>query len=201
MGHSGFADGRSLASPVGWDIADLRTDGVLQVRKAKHEVSRSETSANDNAERKANPRDLPNITKLAQTAALTLALSFFITAPAMAQAPVPTLDRLNQEGATIPDTNPLQVYPESAYTLTEIENADPENLPQNAITLYDKNDDGTVTPKYYTISLKQTEFFDIENYGEKLNFKLEKNDNKYFIVEANVADADITYYFLFFLLG
>ena len=88
---------------------------------------------------------LPNITKLAQTAALTLALSFFIAAPAMAQAPVPTLDRLNQEGATIPDTDPAQVYPESAYTLTEIKDADPENLPQNAITLYDK----TEVIKYY----------------------------------------------------
>ena len=52
----------SQTNNVGWDIADLRTDGVLQVRKAKHEVSRSETSANDNAERKANPRDLPNTT-------------------------------------------------------------------------------------------------------------------------------------------
>ena len=129
-----------------------------------------------------------------QTAALTLALSFFIAAPAMAQAPVPTLDRLNQEDATIPDTDPPQVYPESAYTLTEIENADPENLPQNAITLYDKNDDGTVTPKYYTISLKQTEFGDKENYSEKLYFKWEKTDNKYSLVEANESDADITYY-------
>ena len=97
-----------------------------------------------------------------QTAALTLALSFFIAAPAMAQAPVPTLDRLNQEGATIPDTEPPQVYPESAYTLTEIENADPENLPQNAITLYDKNEDGTVTPKYYLVNLKDS----VTNIGE-----------------------------------
>ena len=97
-----------------------------------------------------------------QTAALTLALSFFIAAPAMAQAPVPTLDRLNQEGTTIPDTDPAQVYPESAYTLTEIENADPENLPQNAITLYDKNEDGTVTPKYYLVNLKDS----VTNIGE-----------------------------------
>ena len=117
-----------------------------------------------------------------------------INSKAMAQAHVPTLDRLNQEDATIPDTDPPQVYPESAYTLTEIENADPENLPQNAITLYDKNDDGTVTPKYYTISLKQTEFGDKENYGEKLYFKWEKTDNKYSLVEANESDADITYY-------
>ena len=112
----------------------------------------------------------------------------------MAQAPVPTLDKLNKDGVTIPDSDPEQVYPESAYTLTEIENADPENLPQNAITLYDKNEDGTVTPKYYTISLKQTEFGDKENYGEKLYFKWEKTDNKYSLVEANESDADITYY-------
>ena len=145
-----------------------------------------------------------------------------INSKAMAQAPVPTLDRLNQEDATIPDTDPPQVYPESAYTLTEIENADPENLPQNAITLYDKTEvikyyDPTTgkevaagdrlpdvqykevttiqtTPKYYTVSLKQTEYGDKENYGEKLYFKWEKTDNKYSLVKANESDADITYY-------
>ena len=123
----------------------------------------------------------------------------------MAQDPVPTLDNLHNQEIINPATqdkdeqgNPIEgtgtVYPESAYTLTEIENADPENLPQNAITLYDKNDDGTVTPKYYTVSLKQTEFGDKENYGEKLYFKWEKTDNKYLLVEANESDADITYY-------
>ena len=80
----------------------------------------------------------------------------------MAQAPVPTLDKLNQEDATIPDTDPEQVYPESAYTLTEIKDADPENLPQNAITLYDKNEDGTVTPKYYLVNLKDS----VTNIGQ-----------------------------------
>ncbi len=115
-----------------------------------------------------------------------------INSKAMAQAHVPTLDRLNHEGATMPDSS--EVYPESAYTLTEIKDADPENLPQNAITLYAKKDDGTVTPKYYTVSLKQTEFGDKENYGEKLYFKWEKTDNKYSLVEANESDADITYY-------
>ena len=79
-----------------------------------------------------------------------------INSKAMAQPPVPTLDRLNKDGVTIPDSDPEQVYPESAYTLTEIENADPENLPQNAITLYDKNEDGTVTPKYYLVNLKDS---------------------------------------------
>ena len=130
-----------------------------------------------------------------QTATLTLAMSFFITSPAIAQqVPVPTLDKLNKDGVAIPDSDPEQVYPESAYTLTEIENADPSNLPQNAITLYDKNDDGTVTPKYYTVTLKQTEYGDKENYGEKLYFKWEKTDNKYSLVKANESDADITYY-------
>ena len=110
---------------------------------------------------------LPNITKWAQTTALTLALSFFITAPVMAQAPVPTLDNLHNRGIINPATqekddqgNPIEgtgtVYPESAYTLTEIENAAPDNLPQNAITLYDKNEDGTVTPKYYLVNLKDS---------------------------------------------
>ena len=98
--------------------------------------------------------------KTLKTAALTLALSFFIAAPAMAQAPVPTLDNLHNHGITMPDSS--EVYPESAYTLTEIENADPENLPQNAITLYDKNEDGTVTPKYYLVNLKDS----ITNIGQ-----------------------------------
>ena len=47
---------------------------------------------------------LPNITKLAQTAALSLALSFFIAAPAMAQAPVPTLDNLHNQEIINPAT-------------------------------------------------------------------------------------------------
>ncbi len=101
--------------------------------------------------------------KALKTATLTLAMSFFITSPAIAQqVPVPTLDKLNKDGVTIPDSDPEQVYPESAYKLTPIENADPENLPQNAITLYDKNDDGTVTPKYYLVNLKDS----VTNIGE-----------------------------------
>ena len=38
---------------------------------------------------------------------------------------------------------------DSAYTLTEAASADEPNT----ITLYDKNADGTVSPKYYTVSL------------------------------------------------
>ena len=98
--------------------------------------------------------------KALKTAALTLALSFFIAAPAMTQAPVPTLDNLHNHSITMPDSS--EVYPESAYTLTEIENADPEDLPLNAITIYDKNDDGTVRPKYYLVNLKDS----VTNIGE-----------------------------------
>ena len=133
-----------------------------------------------------------------QTATLTLAMSFFITSPAIAQqVPVPTLDNLHNKDIINPATqekdeqgNPIEgtgtVYPESAYKLTPIENADPENLPQNAITLYDKTevikyydpqtgqevaaDDRLpdvqykeittiqTTPKYYTVELKQTQY-------------------------------------------
>ena len=142
--------------------------------------------------------------KTLQTAAISLALSFFIAAPVCAAdtPPVPTLDRLNQEGATIPDTDPAQPYPESAYTLTEIPNADPNNLPQNAITLYEKQEvikyyDPTTgeevssdalqegvdykqvttietTPKYYTVSLRQTQYGD-PNGTTTLTYGWEKN--------------------------
>ena len=78
----------------------------------------------------------------------------FISSPVFADAPVPTLDSL--KGQEIPDSDPVQYYPESAYTLTEIQDADPENLPLNAVTLYDKNNDGTVTPKYYLVNLKDS---------------------------------------------
>ena len=155
---------------------------------------------------------LPNITKLAQTATLTLAMSFFITSPAIAQQvpPVPTLDKLNKDGVTIPDSDPEQVYPESAYKLTPIENADPENLPQNAITLYDKTevikyydpqtgqevaaDDRLpdvqykeittiqTTPKYYTVSLKQTEY----GSGDKsMTFGWEKTADGHYELKQN----------------
>ena len=138
--------------------------------------------------------------KALKTVALTLALSFFIVAPAMAQAPTPTLDNLHNQDITMPDST--EKYPESAYTLTEIENADPENLPENAITLYDKTEvtkyydpstgeevaesdrqEGVeykevttieTTPKYYTVSLKQTAYGD-PNGTTTLIYVWEKN--------------------------
>ena len=136
--------------------------------------------------------------KALKTAALTLALSFFIAAPAMANntPPVPTLDNL--QGQTIPGTDPAQTYPESAYKLVPVENADPDNLPENTITLYDKETvikyyDPTTgkevaasnrvegveykevttiqtTPKYYTVELKQTEYGNSTATGETKTF-------------------------------
>ena len=129
-------------------------------------------------------------------ASMAIALSMFMT-PVMADEPIPTLDKLHQDGIINPSTmdkddegNPIEctgeVYPESAYTLTEISDADPENLPDNAITLYEKEEitkyydpqtgqevqkedlqEGIeykeittiqTTPKYYTVTLKQTEY-------------------------------------------
>ena len=120
-----------------------------------------------------------------------------INSKAMAQAPVPTLDRLNQEGATIPDTEPPQVYPESAYTLTEIENADPENLPQNAITLYDK----TEVTKYYDPQTGQEvaaddRLLDVQ-YKEVTTIQ---TTPKYYLVNlkdsvTNIGQGDTTKYF------
>ena len=92
--------------------------------------------------------------------------------------------------------------PDSAYTLTETTVSDPENLPDNVITLYDKTEvikyyDPTTgeevaeadrqegveykevttietTPKYYTVSLKQTEYGD-PNGTTTLTYGWEKN--------------------------
>ncbi len=55
----------------------------------------------------------------------------------------PTLDTL--KGQPIPDTDPVQYYPESGYKYEEIQNADPNNLPTNAVTIYEKQE----VIKYY----------------------------------------------------
>ena len=158
-----------------------------------------------------------------------------INSKAMAQDPVPTLDNLHNQEIINPATqdkdeqgNPIEgtgtVYPESAYKLTPIENADPENLPQNAITLYDKTevikyyDPQTgqevaagdrlpdiqykevttiqTTPKYYTITLKQTEF----GSGDKsMTFGWEKNaDGNYELKQnpTNPVGQTITYKYI-----
>ena len=131
---------------------------------------------------------------------LSLTLSFSSVLPAFAETPTPTLDKLHEAGVTMPDST--EVYPESAYKLEEINNADPENFPENAITLYEKTEvikyyDPTTgqevaesdrlpdveykevitiqtTPKYYTVELKQTTYGD-PNGDTTLNFGWEKN--------------------------
>ena len=71
-----------------------------------------------------------------QTAAISLALSFFITAPAMAQDPVPA-----------PTDN-------HAYTLTKVEEAG-----VNTITKYEWSDtENKYNPVYYRVDLKQTDY-------------------------------------------
>ena len=124
-------------------------------------------------------------------ASLAIALSMFMT-PAIADEPIPTLDKLHQDGIINPSTmdkddegNPIEgtgeVYPESAYNLTPA-----EQQGENTITLYEKEEitkyyDPTTgeevqkedlqegieykeittietTPKYYTVTLKQTEY-------------------------------------------
>ena len=136
--------------------------------------------------------------KALQTAALSLTLSLFIAAPALADVPTPTLDTL--KGQPIPDTDPVQYYPESGYKYEEIQNADPNNLPTNAVTIYEKQevikyyDPQTgkevaeadrlpdveykevttiqTTPKYYTVDLKQTEYGHTDKYDTTQEFTI-----------------------------
>ena len=158
-----------------------------------------------------------------QTAGLSLVMSFFITAPAIADVPVPTLDKLHEEGVTIPDTDPPQVYPESGYKLEEILDADPENLPQNAITLYDKTEvikyydpltgeevaaddrqEGVdyrevttieTTPKYYLVSLKQTEYGHKDAAGAVPHYYKWTNDGTGLRLESSTeTEAQRTYW-------
>ena len=82
---------------------------------------------------------------------------------------------------------------DSAYTLTEAASADEPNT----ITLYDKNADGTVTAKYYTVSLKQTEYGDkTEQNAKPMYFKwVDVDGNKQLTQDdANADNYDIVYY-------
>ena len=76
--------------------------------------------------------------KALKTAALTLALSFFIAAPVMAQAPVPA---------------PAQTD-NSAYTLTKVEQPG-----TNIITKYEWSEtENKLVPQYYQVNLNKTEY-------------------------------------------
>ena len=115
---------------------------------------------------------------------------------------------------------------DSAYTLTETTVSDPENLPDNVITLYDKTEvtkyyDPTTglevaesdrqegveykevttietTPKYYTVSLKQTEYGDkTADSAKPVYFKwtTDADGNKQLTQDgASADDYNIVYY-------
>ena len=72
-----------------------------------------------------------------------------------------TLDQL--AGQEIPNTNPVQTYPEigSAYTLTEVQRGGDKPAGDNIITKFTYDTESkTMTPVYYKLDLKQT------TYGE-----------------------------------
>ena len=166
-------------------------------------------------------RGVKKPSKLA-VASLAIALSMFMT-PAIADEPIPTLDKLHQDGIINPSTmdkddegNPIEgtgeVYPESAYNLTPAEQSG-----DNTITLYEKTevikyyDPSTgeevaeadrlpnveykeittieTTPKYYTVTLKQTEYG--EGDGEKY-FKWDTSSGSLKLIETDKANAQIT---------
>ena len=93
-----------------------------------------------------------------------LAFMLCFASPSMAQegVPVPTLDKLS--GQAIPDTVPVQYYPESAYTLTPAETSG-----VNTVTKYEFNKEtNKLEPKYYTLDLKQKEYGHINLPGAEV---------------------------------
>ena len=148
--------------------------------------------------------------------ACALAATLCLITPALAdETYTPTLDKLHESGITMPEST--EIYPESAYTLTPVENPDPANLPQNTITLYEKQEitkyfdpetgkevtkdallpdieykevkTTEITPKYYTVSLKQTEY----GYGDSAKyFKWEKTEEGIKLTETTAENAQIT---------
>ena len=104
-------------------------------------------------------------------AALSVAFSIFGAIPSLAAdtPPVPTLDKLHNAGTTIPDTAPPQIYPESAYTYT------PADSPgTNTVTRYEWSDtENKLVPKYYTVTLKQTEYGYKNAGGETKTFTVQ----------------------------
>ena len=140
-----------------------------------------------------------------------LATSLSLCTPALAdQIFTPTLDKLHQSGTTMPEST--EIYPESAYKLTETD-APGENTitlyEQTAITKYFDPKTGAevaydallpdveykevktteITPKYYTVSLKQTEY----GSGDGVKyFKWDKTDELKLVETTNPAEAEIT---------
>ena len=79
-----------------------------------------------------------------------------------------------------------------AYTLTKIEVTDPSNLPANTITKYEWSEtDNKLTPVYYRVDLKQTDYGHTTDYDEVKNFTVTtpNADNT-----GNAFEYEINYY-------
>ena len=101
---------------------------------------------------------------------LSLALSFSSVLPAFSQEPAD----------------------DHAYTLTKIEVTDPSNLPANTITKYEWSEtDNKLTPVYYRVDLKQTDYGHTTDYDEVKNFTVTtpNADNT-----GNAFEYEINYY-------
>ena len=101
---------------------------------------------------------------------LSLALSFSSVLPAFSQEPAD----------------------DHAYTLTKIEVQDPSNLPANTITKYEWSEtENKLTPVYYRLDLKQTDYGHTTDYDEVKTFTVTtpNADNT-----ANAFEYEINYY-------
>ena len=101
---------------------------------------------------------------------LSLALSFSSVLPAFSQEPAD----------------------DHAYTLTKIEVQDPSNLPANTITKYEWSEtENKLTPVYYRLDLKQTDYGHTTDYDEVKTFTVTTPnvDNT-----GNAFEYEINYY-------
>ena len=101
---------------------------------------------------------------------LFLALSFSSVLPAFSQEPAD----------------------DHAYTLTKIEVQDPSNLPANTITKYEWSEtENKLTPVYYRVDLKQTDYGHTTDYDEVKTFTVTTPnvDNT-----GNAFEYEINYY-------
>jgi len=121
----------------------------------------------------------------------------FSTLSAMAEGFKPTLDSL--AGQPVAGSDPVEYYPQdlkSGYTVTEITNADPDNLPENAITVYEKDaETKKLTPKYYEVNLAETEYGNTNKYDSVSYYKFSIDSNgKKVLVTGTSTDFDIKYF-------
>ena len=139
----GFTDGRRVnecePSPVSEQIEHTKTECLYisgAYQSGDYTPSRSDSEHTQSLQTCNNGRFRMTLLRSVQTAALTLALSFFIAAPAMAQDTVP-----------VPTDN-------SAYTLTKV-----EQTGTNVITKYEWSEtENKLVHQYYQVNLNKTEY-------------------------------------------